>query len=243
MIYKLGKRPVKLDARNLKLARYLAEAPVLPSAIDWSPAVKGGFPMFMNQDIGDCAIAAPAHMTQLWTANADVQADVTDGDVLAAYRAVSGFDPDKPETDTGCAELDVLNYWRTIGIGWNTIAAFAEIAPGSRTEIKAAVAWFGGAYVGFILPASIRGQTVWDVVKDDGGELGGHAVNLVGYDADGVTCVTWGALQRISWAFVNDYMDEAYAVLSPDWFNSTGTSPSQLNLAQMQADLVAIRTL
>lgn len=44
-----------------------------------------------------------------------------------------------------------------------------------------------------------------------------NCVAVVGYDPDGVTLVTWGALQRATWRFVMFYFDEAHAIISPDW--------------------------
>ena len=41
----------------------------------------------------------------------------------------------------------------------------------------------------------------------------GHYVFVVGYDTTGVTCITWGRKQKMSWKFFEKYTDEAYAVI------------------------------
>lgn len=51
---------------------------------------------------------------------------------------------------------------------------------------------------------------------------------------------TWGALKSMSWQFYSAYMDEAFAVLSPDWFNAKGEAPSGFDLAGLQQDLTQI---
>jgi hypothetical protein len=47
-------------------------------------------------------------------------------------------------------------------------------------------------------------------------------------------------LKKMTRAFWQAYCDEAHALLSPDWIAAQG-SPSGFDLAQLQADLSAIR--
>jgi hypothetical protein len=50
------------------------------------------------------------------------------------------------------------------------------------------------------------------------GSWGGHAVAVAGFDAEGLTVVTWGRLQRMDWAFWAKYADEAFCILDTmDW--------------------------
>lgn len=247
---RLGRKPKKHDRRNLMLARYLATRPVLPASIDWTPAVHhglfdSGWPMFKNDVVGCCAVAAPGHMIECWTANAGIEQLVTDDDIIGAYSGITGYKPDDPSTDQGSCELDVLNYWRQTGIGGHRITSFVEVAPGSLTELQAAVAWFGGVYIGLDLPMSAQAQTgfVWDTVANDGGDWGGHAVNLVSFDPDGFTCITWGRKQQMTNRFIAAYCNEAYAIISPDWLNSAGVSPSGFDLSALNADLSQIGSL
>ena len=84
---------------------------------------------------------------------------------------------------------------------------------------------------------------VWDVVQGEDGEAGswgGHAINIIGYDIDGLTCVTWGATKRMTWAFWAAYVDEAYAIISSDFLNQTGQTPGGFDLQMLQADLRAV---
>ena len=74
---------------------------------------------------------------------------------------------------------------------------------------------------------------------DAPGSWGGHAVNVVAYDDAGLTVVTWGALQRLTWAFWQRYCDEAWAIISPD-FLAGGRSPQGFDLPALEHDLALI---
>ena len=102
---------------------------------------------------------------------------------------------------------------------------------------------FGGLYIGVSLPASAQNQDVWDVATGpdaEAGSWGGHCVNVVGYDADGLTVVTWGATKRMTWAFWLAYVDEAYAILSNDFLTTAGQTPNGFDLAALTNDLRAV---
>lgn len=244
---KLGKKPRRIDPRTRLLARYLdvAALPSAPAAVDWTPKL-GPLGVMLNDSLGDCTIAAAGHLVQTWTGNADPSPTVVpDSAVLAAYEGACGYNPANPGTDQGGVELDVLNYWRATGIGGHKIAAYAQVAPADRTEVEQAIALFGGIYVGVGLPTSAQGQVggLWDITPStpkDFDTWGGHAIPIVGYDATGLTCITWGALQRMTWAWFAAYCDEAYAAVSTDWISPSGLSPSAFNLAQLQSDIAAL---
>ena len=71
----------------------------------------------------------------------------------------------------------------------------------------------------------------------DPGSWGGHAVPILAYDSDALTCITWGAKKRMTWDFFARYCDESYAPLSRDWLNAQGKDPQGLDIAALQADL------
>ena len=74
----------------------------------------------------------------------------------------------------------------------------------------------------------------------DPGSWGGHAVPVLAYDSDTLTCITWGAKKRMTWKFFARYCDESYAPLSPDWLNPHGRTPEGLDRDALQADLAQI---
>jgi hypothetical protein len=110
---------------------------------------------------------------------------------------------------------------------------------------------FEGCYIGVQLPKSAQAQTQnqqpWSVPpggpKGDGapGSWGGHAIPVVAYDSRGVTVVTWGALQIMTWSFWETYCDEAYAILSTDYIDGKKKAPQGFSLQQLQADLADLK--
>ncbi len=72
------------------------------------------------------------------------------------------------------------------------------------------------------------------------GGWGGHCIPIVAMSPKSRTVVTWGGLLKMSANFELDYVDEMYAVLSVDWIEKTGLSPSGFDLAQLQQDLQSV---
>jgi len=244
MLYKCGKLPKEDDARNLKLARYLKTASICPATCDWTSKVWNPG-MMLNDQIGDCTCATTGHMEQTWTANDGIQVNISDADILAAYKAVSGYDG-TPQTDNGAIVLDVLKHWQKVGVGGRKIGAYVEVDTKNLDEVKAAIWLFGGVYYGLDLPNSIDGQDTWSVpwygARFSGrrGSLGGHAVSAHGYTGDIIKLITWGKIQPMTSKFATTYGDEAYAVLSEDWLGPDNKAPNFFDGATLLADLAEV---
>lgn len=245
---KLGRQAPRRDARTLRLARYLDRSvlPPAPPVLDLGAGAMS-WPMLGNDRAGDCTFAAAGHMVELWTDRATgAPAEVRTADILQAYSEVSGYDPTTGADDVGAVELDVLNYWRTKGIAGHKIEAFTAVDYLDLDLLRIATALFGGLYVGLSLPKCAQGADTWILedarLRGDAapGSWGGHAVNVVGYDAQGMVVVTWGRLQKMSWAFWFAYGEEAFALLSPDWLTSRGVSPGGLDITALRADLASV---
>jgi hypothetical protein len=196
--------------------------------------------MYLNDQLGDCTIAGAAHLEELWTSQATVEVIPSDADVLAAYEAAAGYNPDDPNTDQGACLIDVLNYWRNKGIAGHKIMAYVKVDHTDLDHVKAALMLFGGLYGGVQLPASAMPATdagqVWADTTDTNIE-GGHCIDYAQFDVNGLTCITWGQLQKLTWEWFLKYTDELYAIISADWINASGTAPSGFNLNQLQVDL------
>ena len=242
---RLGKCPARHDRRTLRLSAYTQALPPSPAAIDWSAKVSNLGDM-QNNVLGNCTIAAIGHIIQTWTANLLYQVIIPDPAIVAFYSASCGYVPGQPNTDQGGIELDVLNYWRKNPLNGHSLDAYTSIPATSRVDMQTSIWLFGAAYIGVQLPNVAQDQTVWDVPPDGPvgagapGSWGGHAVPLIAYGALGATCVTWGALKRVTWAFLATYCDEAYSLLSKDWASATG-APSGFNWSQLDADLAALK--
>jgi hypothetical protein len=241
---RLGKLPVRTDVRTLSLGRYVdgARLPTPPDAFDETSGV-AEWPMYANDRVGDCTTAAAAHMIEAWTAARRGHAvEISERSVLDAFDHVKLVDPATGEE--GAIELDVLRYWRASGIGGHRIGAYARVSVHNRSLVRTAAWLFGGLYIGVQLPLTAQGQPVWDWTGSLAGPArpgswGGHAVDVVRYDADGLVVVTWGRLQRVTWSFWDRYCDEAYCILSND-FLEKGNAPNGFDLAALEADLALV---
>ena len=246
MTLMLGKLPPKVDARSLKLANYLepAKLPSLLPAVNWSNACVQPFNMDGNDRIGDCVCASLANFIQVITANADGEFIVPEADVLAMYEQVGHYVPGDPSTDNGATELDGMNYLRQTGLGGVKADAFADVNYQNLDEVKMATMLFGGCYIGITVCQgdmdAFQAGNPWDTTYTPGNALGGHAVAILDYDADGGNLYTWTKLQRFTWDWFKQRVDESHALVMYAWVSSVGTAPSGLNLQQLEADVTQV---
>jgi hypothetical protein len=232
---KLGKKPRRYDPRTLRLARYLTpQLPPPPPAVTNSQGI-ANWGMMLNDTLGNCTIAGVAHAIQVWTLAKGNEVTVPDPTVLQYYEQWDGYNPSDPSSDQGGVELDVLNDWRQQGFADHSLLAFADPDPQDSLHVRQAIWLFGGLYIGLQLPISAQTQDVWGVDTSPNGQpgsWGGHCVFVPDYDADSLTCITWGQLKKMTWQFWGTYCDEAHALLSPDWQPAAG-----FDMAALQADL------
>jgi hypothetical protein len=253
---KLGKQPARHDPRTLLFATYVTAAmPAPPPNLNLTTKMKVPWGMMDNAQVGDCTCAAAGHLMMEWTSNAQSKIFTpSDAQIIAAYSAITGYNPKTGANDNGAQEIDVLNYWRQTGIAGHKIQAYVALEPSNHTHIIDGTWIFGGSYIGLALPKSAQSQTsnkqIWSVPPGgpvgDGapGSWGGHAVPVVAYDSRSLTVVTWGTLQTMTWGFWAAYCDEAYAILSPDFLKQKGrqsVTPDGFNLAQLQEDLADLK--
>lgn len=242
--YKLGKLPAKIDPRTIQLKKLIPTAlPPLPASFD----VDSGFAnftdthMFGNDQYGDCVMAGRAHMTlRFEDFEQGFVIPITDKEVEDEYFKETGGQ------DSGLIMLDSLNEWRQSG--WTAagqiynIYAFAQIDVSNHNELMYSVYLLRGAYTGFNVPQSAMDQfnagQPWIVVAGSP-IIGGHCVYIVGYNATGPICVTWGAKQQMEWAFWDTYFDEAYTIIDAQdpWLNPA-TDP--LNVSVLSLELSEI---
>ncbi len=218
--FKLGKQPARRDARNLRFRAILKEPIPLPKEYDYDTEHPGiPTPMFGNDAHGDCVIAGRAHQTlRFEQLEQGALIPIADKEVLREYfRETGGL-------DRGLVVLDSLKLWRKRG--WIAakrryfIQAFAEIAPTDHDEIRRAIFMDLGIGLGLALPQSAQRQVeegkIWDVESGPGAipnSWGGHYVYVPGYTETGPVCVTWGRKRAMTWAFLDKYCDEAFAIM------------------------------
>ena len=247
---KLGRLKAKADPHPLRAAKYFTAGLLAdpPPRRDWiAPMTDIG--MMGNDVLGDCTCAGAGHMIQAWTAANGSQVIVPDDEIVRVYSAVSGYVPGDPSTDVGAYALDVLRYWRDVGIGGHKILGWVALNPKNRKQLTIAANLFGGVYAGFELPRTAHGQELWAVPsygpvgQGVPGSWGGHMVPLLNYGPVGYVCLSWGAPLTQTEAFVETYCEEAYAVVAEDWASGDRTAPSGLLLNELLADLQAVAAL
>lgn len=248
MSFKLGRKPNDPSKPRIKLAAHLRGAVAPPPSASWDSVPAWG--MLGNDTWGDCTCAGDGHIAELLSFYGQgTEATVTTTEALAAYSAISGFNPDdgpsgENPTDQGASVQDALGYLRTTGLAGVKIDAFAEVEPGDLSAIQLVVAELGCLSAGVNLPAIAQQQfsdgQPWDVVPDDGGIEGGHCIILAGYDADYLYFVTWGQVQKATYAWWAKYGEEIWAVVSADWVSAKGSDPEGVDLASLGAEFTSL---
>ncbi len=250
---RLGKRPPLHDVRTLELADYLKAHTLpgkVPPAWDWSSRVQPtAWTVLGNDTTSDCVQAAIAHLAQLWTTADGNPFNPTTQQTLLVYSQMTGYDPALPFTDRGTFLLNAMNFWRSAGFLGHSIDAFASFPQHGPKKLMQSIYLFGGAIVGLALPLSAQTQVnaglPWSLTQGPQaniGSWGGHCVPLLGYSPQGLTCVTWGHTQDMSWDWFNRYCDEAYTPLSRDWTGPDNLAPNTIRWKTLSANLQALRS-
>jgi hypothetical protein len=261
---KLGCLPPKPQqrARLLKVSKYVSSSqlPAPPAKTDWRAAVSA-WGMLGNDTVGDCTEACTGHALLAWAANGKVPLVVPEGAgevtianaeqqltpmVLSAYSRVSGYNG-TPWTDRGAAIIDVLNDWRANGVAGNKLGAFLSVEPTNHASVVESLYLFGGASCGVSLPLAWQGASVWSAPsrahrwgRNAPGSWGGHCVLAIDFDASYLYVVSWGQVVPVTWAAVDMYFDEFYALLDNLWVDGSRAAPNGFDLATLQQDLQAI---
>lgn len=238
--YRFGKHPPKQDYRTLRLKNYLTPALAAPPAsydvlarvyeeLKTSDPTKL-FPLDGNDTYGDCTIAALAHALTAYRGLVGTEKVMTKSEVVKLYLHLTGG------VDSGMNELDVLNYWRTHTVSGDKILAYATVEMKNHLHVQQTMRLFGGVYLGFHVQQNCLQEfdahqpwTPGPLTND------GHAVFAVAYDSVGVTVLTWGNTQKATWAWWDECVDEAYAILPPE-AKQSDFAPG-FDFAQLKTDL------
>lgn len=255
--FKLGRLPRSHDPRIPMLHTLMAGKalePVVPAA-DYTKGMPQNLGMMKNDTLGDCTCAAFYHALQVWSFNALGKIDTEpDLDVEKLYEQACGYKPQQGGEGPGGNEQHVLTYILKNGApcGPNgqqrqKIAAFVEIDVKNIDNIKRTIYDCAVCYIGFevpqfVMPPDAEPLAVWDLdPKGNNTIIGGHAVILAGYDANGARVVSWGKYYTMTWAFFEKFVDEAYAIADSGWITKTNKTPGGLTLQQLEQAMQALR--
>lgn len=243
---KLGRTPNRGRDRIRLTSDHKPTGYTPPETLDRYSAVPvATWSMDGNDNIGDCAVADPDHETKsVEVAAGNPEVSSTTDEVIAAYSAITGYDPADPSTDQGAEMQAVRNYWRkegiTLGGRLHKILLFAEVDHTDLDLVKWALDTFGAVGIGVDFPDSAREQfdagEPWTVVKGAQSE-GGHAVAFVGYDQDYAYVLTWGKVQKVAWNWWKKYVEEVWGAFTAEFVNeAAGASPLGETLYQLGSD-------
>jgi len=243
---KLGKLPAAPKSTDFKLTQYLTALPKRPTSFGHEKLISE-WGMLGNDRHGDCVFAGAAHETMLWNAAAGRTVPFTTEGVLSDYSAVTGFNPNDPNTDNGTMVADAMSYRRKTGIVdafgvRHKIGAYVSIRPRNYEQFLSALWMFGIVGVGIRFPSSamqqFSEQKVWRATQSP--IDGGHYVPVVANRAGQPMCVTWGRLQRMTRQFYLRYCDEAYVLLSEGMLTN-GKSPEGFDMEKLLNDLGSLQ--
>ena len=207
--YKLGRLAPTRPFGVAELGTYaMGKLPGPPAQVK-PPVAQWG--MDGNDQFGDCTIAGVDHLLAAWNAEfGEKDARPTQSTIVETYFSLTGG------ADAGLNEHAVLETWRTKGLFGNKIAAYAPINTRNIVEIHQAIALYGAAYLGIMLPQSAQEDFAagkpWTYDPSSPIE-GGHCIDAVGYDATGIQCVSWGAVVTVTYPFLAHFLEEAWCVI------------------------------
>jgi hypothetical protein len=240
MPFLLGKKPAMARPQALMFAHFVDMTGVIPNLPNstnyWSRRSKFPLGTWGNDRMGDCTIAsqivASMRNERIETRRTDLIAESEGPRVYVdmSNRLYGGG-------DNGAYEEDALANWRKPDLTFRdkagnpiTIDAFTRLDPKNHDQIKAALWLSGGTHgikVCFNLPSAwqtIVGQSRDLDVAPNGGALvnewepgswGGHSMYADDYDLIGLWVEhTWNLpRQRVTWAAVSAYSDEAHSIV------------------------------
>lgn len=252
-MFKRGKLPARPGAVQLAFGSYFkaTNLPAVPPRFG-RPEIVRAWGVLANDQFGDCVWAGAAHETMLLRADAGFPSPpFMTRDVLADYAAVTGFDPNKPDSDQGTDVQAAAAYRQKTGIvdaagARHKIDIYTSLRIGDLDQLALATYLLGTVGVGVDLPSSADNQfnmiEPWDVVSGDV-STGGHYIPCVGRNSAGnFLFVTWGRLQAATPRWVKQHMDEGVAYISSERLTAKGLSPEGFDAAQLSDDFTQITT-
>lgn len=211
-IGRLGKLPAYRPSGLLTLENYLeTPLPAPPDKVAPPDIVDNNWGMMGNAVLDDCTYAGMIHgfMTAAAVTGKKYKPPTFRQVRKAFYTYTHGI-------NTGIVIASLLEYWRANKTLGERVLLYAPLQLGNFQQLDSVIATLGFAYVGIALPTSAAAQwsnnLPWTPVKNSPIE-GYHCIIVVAYDG-WYYIVTWGAIIKCSPAFLEQYMDEAWAVFT-----------------------------
>lgn len=206
-----------------------ATIPPHPAAEDYLGELSG-WNMLGNDSAGDCVAVTWSNFRRLVTKFLSTENYPTQDQVWQVYKTQNpNFDPNGTadtngpgsQADQGMDIQTLLEYLvKTGGPDGVKAIAFAKVDHTNQQELDAALAIFGGVWVGVnVLQANMQEFNAgkpWDYVA--GSPLdGGHSVLAGGYAQTGGTrFITWAAETEFTQGFLQHQVEETWIVIWPE---------------------------
>jgi hypothetical protein len=207
--------------------------------------------MFMNDQLGDCAIAGSIEEVRLANALRGVTVPFNDDTAVLNYEHIAGYNPDDPDSDQGTDVHELYDFRRSTGIvdangQAHKIVAYAGLTPRDFDELLVALSLFDMVGIGIEVPSyaepQFEAKQPWHVLRGLHQIEGGHYVSVAGaVDQDTVQLYTWGAVQEMKRDFYQKFNTVAVVALTQELFNADKT-PEGLDVAALTQDLQALNT-
>jgi len=241
MPYKYGRRPPK-STPALRFRSFMSgQVPAHPPAEDYLARLSG-WQMLGNDVAGDCNAVTWANMRRLVTATLTTEYYPNQAQVWRFYGTQNpGFDPAGTSGTNGPGSpqdqgMDVqagLEYLhRTGGPDGVKAVAFATVDHTDLDEVKAALAIFGGLWLGVqVLEANQKQFAEGRPWTDVAGSAvdGGHAILGGGYTAADITFITWATETEFARSFWrgtvqgSPLVEESWVVIWPEHLGTTAS--------------------
>lgn len=213
---RLGRKPA-IRPSGLHMLAYYQENPLPagPSTLG-VPAVNDWF-MLGNDKYGDCTFAGAYHAKM-----AVAQIDGIKEKLLSDQEIIDAYLKYTNGADQGAVEADLLSHWESEGLFGSKIAAYAPTDHKDFDEIKSVVNAFGFCYIGVLVPSpcmqQFKNNEPWALTGTPADQKieGGHCVIIVGYDEKYFYVVTWGEIQAVTKQWFQCYLEETWAIITPE---------------------------
>jgi hypothetical protein len=222
--------------------------PAPPAVADWLDATPD-WGTLGNDLIGDCVVACMGHVIEAWTGAAAERVTIQDADVISAYSSLTGYNPATGQPDPGVTLEAAMGYWQRVGLAGHKIDVayptnFIGKPAAYQALIMALVEYYGAAILAIgvtpkVIDAFYDGLP-WDA--NMGAITDYHCVPVLAYDQSWCEVITWGRIQRVSWAFIFQYTVEIWGAASSDWIRKNGVSPTNQNLVHLDQSLLGLLT-
>ena len=201
--------------------------------IDWARNLV--FPMYLNDQLGDCYYAAGCHADNTWTGNSAVKSEFSLSAIRARYLTLSGGDNGLTDDDM---QGEMLSRYLA-DLPAARIVSWANLSPVDSDAMQNAILNYGNVLFTLAVPISWINNSstgaVWDAVNWRRNN-NGHAVLINGVRENGDYRVqTWGSYVWLTQAGAKVCEPGAWVGFSTRWVGVSGYAPNGRHIRELAA--------